>query len=337
MQPLKPIAEQTIVITGASSGNGRATALAAAERGARVVLAARDAEALGALQRTIRERGGEAVAVPTDVAVEAEVQRLAERAEEAFGGIDTWVSNAAVSLYGEIRDLTTEEVRRVMDVNFFGTVHSIRAALPHLERRGRGALILVGSGLSDRALPLQAAYCASKSAIKGFSEALRVELAHAGSQTQVTLIKPSSIDTPLFDQARTKLGYKPKPVAPVYAPSIVAAAILHSAEHREREVVVGGGGKLLTTLEAFAGPLLDWYLVRTAYSGQRSKEPKGADAPSNLYEPLPGMGRVEGSFSGRPFSLYTALRLRPELMRGAALIGGAFFAARALNGRSARS
>jgi NAD(P)-dependent dehydrogenase (short-subunit alcohol dehydrogenase family) len=323
MQPLKPLQDQTIVITGASSGIGRATALAASEAGAGVVLAARDAEALSALERLIREHGGNALAVPTDVSVEAEVTDLAERAAGTFGGIDTWVNNAAVSVYGEAQQISINELRRVMDVNFFGAVYGARAALPHLEQQGRGALIFVGSALSDRAIPLQAAYCASKHAIKAYAEALRVELAHGGSEFQVTLVKPSSIDTPLFDQARTKIGYKPKPIAPVYAPKIAADAILHCAQHHERELVVGGGGKLLTTLEAFAGPVLDWYQERTAYSGQRSQEPKSEDAPNNLFEPLAGMGRVTGTFAGRSTSLYTSLRLRPQLMKAANLAAAA--------------
>lgn len=202
-------------------------------------------------------------------------------------------------------------------------VHGCRAALPYLGREGRGALICVGSALSDRAVSLQNAYCASKHALKGFLEALRVELLHAGSEVQVTLVKPSSINTPLFDHALTRMGYKPRPLAPVYATSIAAGVIVHCAEHRERDIVVGGGGKLLTTLETCAGPLLDWYQVKTAYAGQQSKEPKGADGPHNIAQPLPGMDRSDGSFGGRPFSLYTWLRLRPRAALGAGAALGA--------------
>lgn len=327
MQPLKPLPDQVIVVTGASSGIGRATALAAATRGARVVLAARDAGALATLEDEIRRGGGRALAVPTDVSVEEQVRALAARAAETFGGIDTWVNDAAVSAYGTFEQLPPEEFRRVIDVNFFGQVHGCRAALPYLEQQGRGALICVGSALSDRAVQLQSAYCASKHAVKALTEALRLELEEAGSGVQVTLIKPASINTPLFDQAATHMGVKPKPIAPIYDPDIVARAILYAAEHRTRELVVGGGAKLLTTLEAFAGPLLDRWMVLTGSKGQQSREPKPACAPNNLFAPLPGQGQVRGSFKGRGTSLYTAARLHPRLAAvvaatGAAVLGG---------------
>jgi len=313
MQPLKRLAEQTIVITGASSGIGRATARGAARRGARVVLAARDAAALTALADDIQREGGRALAMPTDVTVEEEVRALADRAAETFGSIDSWVNNAAVSAYGAFEQLTTDEFRRVLDVNLFGQVYGCRAALPYLKQQPGGALICVGSALSDRAVQMQSAYCASKHAVKALTESLRVELQEAGSGVQVTLIKPSSMNTPLFDQAATHMGVKPKPMAPVYDPELVAQAILYAAEHRTREVVVGGGGKLLTTLESFAGPLVDRWMVWSGAKGQQTQEPKSDTGPHNLFAPLPGPRRVHGNFSGRRVSLYTAARLHPRL------------------------
>src|SRR5215211_3098834 len=175
MQALKRLAEQTIVITGASSGIGRATALDAACCGARVVVAARDAEALTTLVDEIQRAGGRALAVPTDVAVEEQVRALAEQAAETFDGIDTWVNGAAVSAYGTFEQLPPGEFRRLIDVNFFGQVYGCRSALPYLKRHERGALICVGSALSDRAVQLQSAYCASKHAVKALTESLRVE------------------------------------------------------------------------------------------------------------------------------------------------------------------
>jgi len=320
VQPLKPLHEQSVVITGASSGIGRATALMAARRGACVALASRDAGALHRLAEGIRREGGRALAIPTDVAVEDQVQALADRAADAFGGIDTWVNDAAVSAYGKFEQLPSAEFQRVVEIDFFGQANGCRAALPYLKEQGRGALICVGSALSDRAVPLQSAYCAAKHAVKALTESLRVELAAEGSETQVTLIKPSSMSTPLFDQAATHLGVKPKPMWPVYEPELVAEAILYAAEHHVRELTVGGAGKLLTTLETCAGPLMDWWLARTGENGQRSSQPKAADEGNNLFTPLPGHAHVHGSFKGRRLSLATATRLHP---RRAALALGA--------------
>lgn len=320
MQPLKPLQEQTIVITGASSGIGRATALAAARRGARVVLAARDAAELAGLEDEIRRAGGRALAVPTDVTVEPQVQALADRAAETFGSIDTWVNNAGVSVYGAFEQLCSEEARRIMDVNYFGQVYGCRAALPYLRAQRRGALICIGSALSDRGVQMQSAYCASKHAVKALTEALRVELQEAGSEVQVTLIKPASFNTPLFEQAATHMGVKPKPIAPIYDPEIAARAILYAAEHRVRDMAVGGGAKLLTAMEAFAGPVLDRWMVWTGAKGQQSVEPKPERAPNNLAAPLPGFGRVHGSFEGRRFSLYTTGRLHPRLVAAGAAV-----------------
>lgn len=331
MKPLKPITDQVVVITGAASGIGRATALKLAQEGARVVVSARDLEALTALEDEIRSQGGQALAVPADVSDWPDVQHLAQRAAETFGRIDTWVNDAAVSVYGAFQDIPLDEFRRVMDVNFFGQVHGCRAALPYLEEQGRGALICVGSALSDRAVQMQSAYCSSKHAIKALTESLRVELAEAGSEVQVTLIKPSSMNTPLFDEAATHMGVKPKPMAPVYEPEIVAGAILYCATHRTRDMSVGGGSKVLSGLEAFAGPVLDWWMKASGAKSQQAKEPKPDTAPNNLFAPLPGHGRVRGSFGGRSFSLYTAARLHPRLTAAAsAALAGAFAGSRVL-------
>lgn len=327
----RPLAEQTVVITGASSGIGRAAARAFAQRGARVVLAARDEPALEDLATELRAgTPGDAFAVPTDVSDAEQVRELARRAAERYGGIDTWINNAAVALYGNFEDLALEEFQRVIDVNFMGSVYGARAALPYLRERGAGTLIFVGSVLSDRAIPLQGAYCAAKHALKAFSESLRVELEHEGANVQVTLVKPSSINTPFFDSARTKMGYRPRPVDPIYSPELVADVLVHCAEHREREVVVGGGGKLLTTMETFAGPLLDAVLARSGYQNQQTEEPKSADAPDNLFVPLHDERHTSSNFPARRFSTYTWARLHSALVLGAAAaLAGALFARRA--------
>ena len=322
MQRLKHLNEQTVVVTGASSGIGRQTALRFAEAGARVALAARNGTVLATVEDEIRRAGGRALAVPTDVTDEAQVQALADQAAETFGGIDTWVNNAGVSAYGSVEQLSSDEFSRVLDVNFFGQVYGCRAALPYLKQQGAGALICVGSALSDRAVPMQSAYCASKHAVKALTESLRVELEAAGSEIQVTLIKPSSMNTPLLDQAATHMGVKPKPMTPVYDPDLVAQAICYAAEHRSRELTVGGASKLLSTLEAFAGPVIDRWMAKTGSKGQQSKEPKSDQAPNNLFAPLPGKGSIHGSFPGSGISLYTWARLHPRAALAGTLAAG---------------
>jgi len=292
---MKRLEDQVIVITGASSGIGLVTAREAARRGARVVLAARNARDIEREAEAIRLAGGDAIAVPTDVTEYAQVERLARRAVEQYGRIDTWVSNAGVSAYGTFEDVPLDEFRRVVDVNFFGCVHGARAALPHLERTG-GALICVGSVLSDRGVPLQGAYCASKHAIKGWLDSLRAELMRRGSRVRVTLIKPSSMNTPLFAKSRTYLGVEPRPIPPVYKPEIAAHAILHAAESAERDLFVGGWGAVLSIAQRISPRAVDWYLERTAFAAQRTDKAKSADAPANLFTPLDHDGGAHGTF-----------------------------------------
>ena len=330
VQPLKPLDQQAVVLVGASSGIGRVAAQQFAERGAAVVLAARNERALRDVASAIEWAGGRALAVPTDVTDWNQVQRLAERAVERFGRIDTWVNDAGVSVYSEFQQMGLDEFERVIDVTLLGTVYGCRAALPHLEREGRGALICVGSVLSDRGAPLQSAYSAAKAGVKGFTEALRVELAHRGSEVQVTLVKPASMDTPFFDHALTRMGVRPKPIAPVYAPEVAAAAIVHAAEHRARDIVAGGSALTLTGLEAFAGGLLDRVMVARAYESQQTDEPKASDAPNTLLQTAYGPGRERGGFGGRSLSLLGLLRGRRRLALGVAAAAGVATLARRL-------
>ena len=226
---LKPLDEQVIVITGASSGIGLVTARMAARAGAKVVLAARNAEALQELEREINQLGGEAIHVVADVGVESDVRSIADAAIARFGGFDTWVNDAGVSVYGRIEQVTTEDLRRVFETNFWGVVYGSRIAAEHLKQRGGGALINLGSTLSDRAIPLQGIYVASKHAVKGFTDAMRMELEDQGAPISVTLIKPAAIDTPYTEHAKNYLPNEPKNPPPVYAPETVARAILHAA------------------------------------------------------------------------------------------------------------
>jgi NAD(P)-dependent dehydrogenase (short-subunit alcohol dehydrogenase family) len=309
---LKPIAEQVVVITGASSGVGLVTARMAAARGARVVLAARNAHDLARAVDEIRAAGGRAIHVVTDVSDETQVEALADAAVAEFGGIDTWVNDAAVSVYGRLMDCETADMRRQFDVIYWGTVYGARAAARRMRRQG-GALINVASAVADRAIPLQGNYSAAKHAVKGFTDTLRMELEEEGVPISVTLVKPGSMDTPFFEKARTLMGVEPQPIPPVYAPDVCAEAILHCAEHPVRDIVVGGMGKVIQ-LAALAPRLADKYMERTTFDGQLTDKPVADGRRDNLYEPVAHDGGERGrNWTGRTkeTSLYTWAALHP--------------------------
>lgn len=309
---LVPIAEQTMVITGASSGIGLVTAKEAAAHGARVVLAARNKQNLERAVGEIRRAGGRAISVVCDVSDLRSVEGLADAAVQEFGRIDTWVNNAAVSLYGRIMEVPIEDMRRQMDVNYWGQVYGSRTAVRHLRDRG-GALINVASALADRAIPLQGIYCAAKHATKAFTDALRMELEEEDVPISVTLVKPASIDTPFFDKARTYLGVEPQPVPPVYAPEVVADVILTAAQRPVREVIAGGAGVKISAAR-FAPRLADRYMERWTFDAQRTDTPV-AGRPDNLYEPVAEDGGERShTWTGRTrnSSLYTTAILHPR-------------------------
>ncbi len=321
---LLPLHEQVMVITGASSGIGLVTAKAAARRGAAVVLAARNGQDLAAAVDDIRAHGGRAVHVVADVADPRQVEAIADTALREFGRIDTWVNNAAVSMYGRITELTIEDMRRQMDVNYWGQVYGSRTAVTHLRARG-GALINVGSALADRAIPLQGNYCAAKHALKAFTDALRMELEEEGVPISVTLVKPASIDTPFFEKAKTYLDVEPQPVPPVYAPEVVADVILQAAERPVRELIAGGSGAKLSAAR-FAPRLADLYMERWTFDSQATDKPVAPGRRDNLYQPVEYDGGERGAnWQGhtRRSSLYTRSMLHPAATAGicAAAVG----------------
>lgn len=328
---MRPIERQVVVITGASSGMGLLTAREMARRGARVVMAARNARDLAQAAAEIRRDGGDAVAVPTDVTDADQVHRLARSAVEAFGRIDTWIGAAAVSAYATFREQPAEDFEQVLRVNFLGQVNGARAALPYLEQSG-GALVFIGSALSDRGIPLQGAYCASKHALKGWVDSLRVELMKEGSPVRVTLVKPSSIDTPLFDKAKTQMGVQPRPIPPVYEPELAAAALIRAAEESPRDVYVGGSGKLLAVVERISPKLLDLHQLYAGFNGQRTDWPKSQSAPNNLYAPVADDGGVRGDFTAESHrrSAYQSLASHP--VAGPLLAAGALAVAARMMG-----
>jgi NAD(P)-dependent dehydrogenase (short-subunit alcohol dehydrogenase family) len=310
---LKKVEDQVVVITGASSGIGLVTAKMAAARGARVLLAARNERDLRSAVDEIRRAGGRAVHAVADVARPEDVARVAETAVGEYGRIDTWVNNAAVAVYGRLMDLDVPDMRRQFDVNYWGQVYGSRVAVPHLARRG-GALINVASALADRAIPLQGNYCAAKHALKAFTDSLRMELEAEGAPISVTLVKPGSIDTPLFDKARTLLDVEPQPVPPVYAPELVARAILHCAEHPVRDLVVSGMGKVLSLAGTVAPRLTDRYMERSTFEAQMSDRPLAGARPDNLYDPVEHDGGERGrNWTGRVHgrSVQTMAALHP--------------------------
>lgn len=311
MKPkLKPIRDQVVVLVGASSGIGRQAALDFSERGAALVVAARDQEGLRSLATEIRDKGGRISAVVADATFPDHMTGVATHAVETFGRIDTWVHLAAVSLYATFEQTTPEEWKRIIDVNLNGQAYGAMAALPHLRRAGGGALIHISSIEARRSLPYQSAYSAAKHGISGMLDALRLELQHDDAPISVTEILPASVNTQFFDKARTKLGVKPTGVAPLYDPADVAKAILHAAEHPVREFVVGGAGKLMQWTQEISPGLADKVLLKVGFDSQKSLEPKSESAPDNLYKPLPQYSSVRGGPQDR-HSSYNWVEMHP--------------------------
>lgn len=295
---------QVVVVTGASAGIGRATARSFGARGAAVGLIARGRDGLEGARREIEAAGGRALVLPADVADAEQVEAAADRIEAAFGPIDVWVNDAMVTVFGPVDAVTAAEFKHVTEVTYLGTVHGTMAALKRMRPRNRGAIVQVGSALAYRSIPLQAPYCAAKSAIRGFTDSLRCELLHDGCDVHLTMVQLSAFNTPQFDWARNHMDREPQPLPPIFQPEVAADAIVWAAHHRRREVWVGWPAVKAILGNRVAPGLLDRMMARSGWGGQLSERPVRSSRPDNLRYPVPGDHGARGRFSAcaRPHS-----------------------------------
>ncbi|MGE3539657.1 MAG: SDR family oxidoreductase [Candidatus Tectimicrobiota bacterium] len=316
---------EVVVVTGASAGVGRATVRAFAARGARIGLLARGQDGLQAAHDDVRAAGGEALVLPTDVADAAQVEAAAAAVEETFGAIDVWVNNAMVSVFSPIKEMTPEEFRRVTEVTYLGYVHGTLSALRRMLPRDRGVIIQVGSALAYRGIPLQAAYCAAKHAVQGFTDSLRCELLHDRSRVRVTMIQMPALNTPQFNWVKSRLPHKAQPVPPIFQPEVAAAAIVWAAYHPRREWYVGWPTVKAIVGNNLAPGLADHYLARIGYASQQYDGPADPDQPNNLWQPLPGDHGAHGAFDARatPWSLqlWATTHRRTLALAGLGIVG----------------
>ena len=318
---LKPLDQQMIVITGASSGIGLVTARAAAKVGAGVLLVARNEEALRQIAAELRAEGARVAYVAADVSKREDHERVARTAIERFGGFDSWVNNASVGTAGELDKVTLEDHRRVFDVNYWGVVYGSLEAAKHLRRRG-GALINIGSVLGERTVVLQGPYCAAKHAVRAFTTGLRMELEREGAPISVTHIKPSSIDTPFPEHARNYLNTGLQVPPPIYSPSLVAKAILFACENPRRELTVGFGGKMAPLMGRLFPRLTDRLMEAVGYWAQETRKQGIPSRRDNLYSPRED--GAERSSLGYPIVLNSSPYLQAQMhpVATAAILGG---------------
>ncbi len=296
---LKPIEQQVVAVVGASSGIGRETALQFAKRNAKVVVSARTESGLASLVDEITALGGDAIAIPADVAEFEQVKSIVDKTIDRYGRLDTWVHAAGTAIIAPFEQVTPEEFKRVIDVNLMGSVYGAMVAMPHLRQTGRGAFIAVSSVEARRSMPLQSAYSASKHGMEGFLDSLRSELKQEGFPISITNILPSVINTPFYNKARTKLGVMPTGIPPYYQPSLVAEAILHAAENPTRDIIVGDVGRIIDLFQKLIPDLTDTLVGAIAVPGQRTERIKATDDPNNLFEPIEGYNTTTGDFTDK--------------------------------------
>ena len=336
---LRKLHDQVMVITGATSGIGLTTARMAAARGARLVLAARSKEALSELADEMRSRGVQVETVTADVGEIPDVERIGQKAIDRFGRIDTWVNNAGISVFGRLEEVAPEDHHRLFQTNFWGTVNGSLEAARRMKRGSGGAIINVGSEVSERAIPMQGMYASSKHAVKGFTDALRMELEKEGTPLQVTLVRPAAIDTMFAVHAKNYMDKEPALPPPVYAPEVVADAILYCAEHPKRDVYAGGASKMISTGSKLMPGLFDRFMNASMFDQQQSSRPSLPGRRDALYKPDPATELRQRQ--GMPQnvherSLYTKTSLRSSPVTTALVAGGALLAAFSLSRRLAR-
>ena len=318
---------ETVVVTGASAGIGRAVAHEFARHGARVALVARGEEGLEEVRREVESLGGQALVLPTDVADASQVEAAAEAAEEQLGPFDVWVNDAMATIFAPFRETSAEEFTRATQVTYLGAVYGTMAALKRMLLRDRGTVVQVGSALSYRAIPLQAAYCGAKFGMRGFTDSVRTELMHDKSNVWITMVQLPAVNTPQFNWCRTKLPDHPQPVPPIFQPEVPARAVYFAAHRRRREVYCGWPAVQAIEGNKFLPRLADWYLARKGFSSQQVQgKPVDPGRPSNLFEPVPQESATHGSFDDKAKT--RSLQLWATMNRG--LIGTGLAAATAL-------
>jgi NAD(P)-dependent dehydrogenase (short-subunit alcohol dehydrogenase family) len=316
---------EVVVITGASAGVGRATAHRFARDGARIALLARTSDGLEMAAEEVRKLGGEALPIALDVSDAEAVEAAAERIEQELGPIDIWINDAMATIFAPVHEISPAEFRRATEVTYLGTVYGTMAALKRMRERNRGTIVQVGSALAYRAIPLQAPYCGAKFAIRGFTDALRVELMHDRSGIHITMVQLSAFNTPQFQWGRTKLSRRPQPVPPIFQPEVAAKGIHWAAHHRRRELNVGFPAVKAILGNKLFPKLADRRLVKLGYAGQMGKRPLPEHRPDNLYEAVPEDYGTHGRFDARSkgYSLQLWATTHRGLVAAGALAAGA--------------
>ena len=290
---------RVVVVTGASAGIGRATAVAFAQRRWRVALLARGLEGLEGAKAEVEALGGEALVVAADVADAAQVEAAAERIEREWGAIDVWVNNAMATIFCPALEIAAEDFRRATEVTYLGAVWGTRSALKRMVERDRGTIVQVGSALAYRSIPLQSAYCGAKSALRGFTDSLRSELIHDRSRVRLTMVHLAAFNTPQFDWGRNCTGKLARPLGKIFQPEVAAEAIFHAALHPRREVWVGFPAVQAILGQRVIPALLDRWLAFRAYAGQQADEALPKTYTDNLYQPVRADRGAHGRFDDR--------------------------------------